>query len=140
MIDHNFGKARFPLVPAKPYRNHGSRYFYMCLRFHTVILIIQIRIDSGLSQNNTKHKLVKLCSGSECTTGRSKGWRLVCELCAHAQDAEESHLMKFGLIFIHHAIAAKFAKIDLVDSLQNKVRGQTKRHTILVFCRRVPFI
>ena len=52
----------------------------------------------------------------------------------------ESHLMTFGLIFIHHVIAAKFAKIDLVDSLQNKVSGQAKRHTILVFCRRVPFI
>ena len=29
---------------------------------------------------------------------------------------------------------AKFAQIDLVDSLQNKVRYQTKRHTILVGC------
>ena len=28
--------------------------------------------------------------------------------------------------------AAKFAQIDLVDSLQNKVRDQTKRYTILV--------
>ena len=28
--------------------------------------------------------------------------------------------------------AAKLAQIDLVDSLQNKVRDQTKRHTILV--------
>ena len=30
--------------------------------------------------------------------------------------------------------AAKFPQIDLVDSLQNKVRHQTKRHTILVGC------
>ena len=30
------------------------------------------------------------------------------------------------------ATAAKFAQIDRVDSLQNKVRDQTKRHTILV--------
>ena len=30
--------------------------------------------------------------------------------------------------------AAKFAEIDLVDSLQNKVRDQTKRHTVLVGC------
>ena len=33
------------------------------------------------------------------------------------------------------ANAAKFAQIDLVDSLQNKVHDQTKRHTILVGCR-----
>ena len=58
----------------------------MCPRFHTAILIIQIRIGSGLSQNNRK-QLGKLCSGNYCTTGRSKGWRLVCELCA--QDAED---------------------------------------------------
>ena len=31
-------------------------------------------------------------------------------------------------------IAAKFAQIDLVYSLQNKVRDETKRHTILVGC------
>ena len=30
--------------------------------------------------------------------------------------------------------AVKFVQIDLVDSLQNKVRDQTKRHTILVGC------
>ena len=34
----------------------------------------------------------------------------------------------------NQANAAKFAQIDLVDLLQNKVRDQTKRDTILVGC------
>ena len=35
----------------------------------------------------------------------------------------------------NQANAAKFTQIDLVDSLQNKVRDQTKCDTILVGCR-----
>ena len=47
-------------------------------------------------------------------------------LCIGRRQARESDEIQVN--------AAKFAQIDLVDSLQNKVCDQTKRHTILVSC------
>ena len=47
-------------------------------------------------------------------------------LCIGRRQARESDEIQVN--------AAKFAQIDLVDSLQNKVCDQTKRHTILVNC------
>ena len=47
-------------------------------------------------------------------------------LCTGRREVKSDEIQ--ANIAIAIAIAAKFAKIDLVDSLQNKVRGQTKRH------------
>ena len=48
-------------------------------------------------------------------------------LCIGHRQARESHLTRFRSM-------QRNSLIDFVDSLQNKVRDQTKRHTILVGC------